>query len=186
MKRADLCIRDTDISKVRKMAQLLNIDVIGSPSRDQKDNDIVYRVDQKPSTVTEYRYLVVADDFEQVSSSYQPNLVVVKDFEKIKSFIRKRNYKSKIALEVLLSDIRYQQGYLVGNWFKKIRELYRFCRRSNLQFIVSSGANTVWEMTSVQCFESVMRLCGIPTRTYWEELEGWLEIQDGLRLSYAQ
>jgi hypothetical protein len=184
--RIDLCIKDTNISRVRKMARLLNIDVIGCPYQERTSDDIIYRVEQRPSATTHYRYLVVANNFEQLGSfSFQPNLVVVKDFEKVKSFIRKRKYKSKIALEVLLSDIRYQEGFKVGKWFREITDLYRFSKRYDCQFIISSGANFVWEMTSAQCFESIMRFCKIPPRTYWEELEEWLALQDRPRLSDA-
>jgi len=186
LKRIDLCIRDTNISKVQKMAKLLNIDVIGCPYQGQTANDIIYRVEQKPPTTTHYRYLVVANNFERLGpSSFQHNVVVVKDFEKIKSFIMKRKYKSTIALEVLLSDIRYQEGFKVGKWFRDITDLYIFSKRSDCQFIISSGATSVWEMTSAQCFESIMRFCKISPRTYWEELETWLRLQDKPRLSDA-
>lgn len=185
-KKIDLCIRDTNMLKVRKMAKLLNIDVIGCPYQDQNDKNIIYRVNQTPSTTTDYRYLVVANNLEQlISSSFQPNLVVVKDFEKLKSFIRKGKYRSRIALEVLISDIRYQEGSKVGKWFREITDLYRFSKRSGCQFILSSGANSVWEMVSAQCFESIMKFCKIPPRTYWEDLEEWLGLQDRPRLSHA-
>jgi hypothetical protein len=177
---------DTNISKVQKMAKLLNIDVIGCPYQGQAANDIIYRVEQRPPTITDYRYLVVANNLERLgSSSFQPNLIVVKDFEKIKSFIIKRKYKSTVALEVLLSDIRYQKGFRVGRWFRDITDLYIFSKRSGCQFIISSGATSVWEMTSAQCLESIMRFCKISPRTYWEELETWLHLQDKPRLSDA-
>lgn len=185
-KKIDLCIKDTNMLNVRKMAKLLNIDVIGCPSQEQNDKSIIYRVNQRPSTTTDYRYLVVANNLEQlISSSFQPNLVVVKDFEKLKSFIRKGKYRSRIALEVLISDIRYQEGSKVGKWFREITDLYRFSKRSGCQFILSSGANSVWEMVSAQCFESIMKFCKIPPRTYWEDLEEWLGLQDRPRLSHA-
>ena len=168
------------------MAKFLNIDVIGCPYRGQTANGIIYRIEQRPSTITDFRYLVVANNFERLgSSSFQPNLIVVKDFEKIKSFIIKRKYKSTVALEVLLSDIRYQKGFKVGRWFRDVTDLYIFSKRSGFQFIISSGAASVWEMTSAQCFESIMRFCKISPQTYWEELETWLRLQDKPRLSDA-
>lgn len=168
------------------MAKLLNIDVIGGSFEDRTHNDIIYRLEQKPSRITHYRYLVVANNLEQLgSSSFLPNLVVVKDFEKTKSFIKKKKHKSRIALEVLLSDIRYQEGFKVGKWFREITDLYRFSKRADCQFIISSGANSIWEMTSAQCFESIMRLCKIPPQTYWEELEEWLRLHDIPRFIHA-
>jgi hypothetical protein len=169
------------------MAKLLNIDVIGCPYLEQNDKDIIYRVNQRPPTSTDYRYLIVANNLEQlVSSSFQPNLVVVNNFEKLKSFIGKGKYRSKVALEVLISDIRYQEGPKVGKWFREITDLYRFSRRSGCQFILSSGANSVCEMVSAQCFESIMRFCKISPRIYWQDLQEWLGLQDRPRLFHAQ
>jgi hypothetical protein len=178
---------DTDTSRIRKMAELLNIDVIGCPYQDQNDKDIIYRVKQRPPTPTDYRYLVVANNLEQsISSAFQPNLVVVNDFEKVKTFIRKGKYRSKVGLEVLISDIRYQEGPKVGRWFREITDLYRFSKRSGFQLILSSGANSAWEMVSAQCFESIMRLCRISPRIYWQDLGEWLGLQERPRLSHAQ
>jgi hypothetical protein len=186
LKRIDLCIKDTNISKAQKMAKLLNIDVIGCPYQGQATNDVIYRVEQRPLTTTHYRYLVVSNNLERLgSSSFQPNLIVVEDFDKIKSFIMKNKYKSMVALEVLLSDIRYQKGFKVGRWFRDITDLYIFSKRFGCQFIISSGATSVWEMTSAQCLESIMRFCKISPRTYWKELETWLRLQDKPRLADA-
>jgi hypothetical protein len=169
------------------MAVLLNIDVIGCPYQDQDDKDIIYRVNQRPPKSTDYRYLVVANNLEQsISSTFRPNLVVVNDFEKVKTFIRKGKYRSKVALEVLISDIRYQEGPKVGRWFREITDLYRISKQSGCQFILSSGANSACEMLSAQCFESIMRFCKIPPRIYWQDLEEWLELQERPRFFHAQ
>jgi RNase P/RNase MRP subunit p30 len=129
---------------------------------------------------------VVADSFEQLSSSsFVPHLIVVRDFEKIKSFIKNKRYKSQIGLEVLLSDIRYLEGIRVGKWFRDVTDLYKFSKRFGYQFVISSGATYVWEMTSAQCIESIMRICDIPPQIYWEELEDWLKQQETPRLCYA-
>lgn len=168
------------------MAKLLNIDVIGGPFEDRTHTDIIYRLEQRPPRMTDYRYLVVANNLEELgSSSFLPNLVVAKDFEKTKSFIKKKKHKSGIAIEVLLSDIRFQEGFKVGKWFREISELYRFSKRADCQFILSSGAHSIWEMTSAQCFESIMRICKIPPRVYWEELEEWLILHDIPRFIHA-
>jgi hypothetical protein len=169
------------------MAVLLNIDVIGCPYQDQDDKDIIYRVNQRPPKSTDYRYLVVANNLEQsISSTFRPNLVVVNDFEKVKTCIRKGKYRSKVALEVLISDIRYQEGPKVGRWFREITDLYRISKQSGCQFILSSGANSACEMLSAQCFESIMRFCKIPPRIYWQDLEEWLELQERPRFFHAQ
>jgi hypothetical protein len=127
------------------MAELLNIEVIGSGSQARTYDDIIYRLNQRPPAVTDYRYLIVADTIEQLSTaSFVPNLIVVKDFQKTKSFVKNKKYKSKIALEVLLSDIRRRDGIRVGRWFKEITDLYKFTNRFGYQFVISSGANSIW------------------------------------------
>ena len=114
--------------------------MIGCPSQEQNDKSIIYRVNQRPSTTTDYRNLVVANNLEQlISSSFQPNLVVVKDFEKIKIIHQKRKYWSRVALEVLISDIRYQEGSKVGKWFREITDLYRFSKRSAVNSFCQAG-----------------------------------------------
>jgi hypothetical protein len=122
------------------MAKLLNIEVVGGPFEDKTHDDVIYRLKQKPPTVTPYRYLVVADTFEQLSSSsFVPHLIVVRDFEKIKSFIKNKRYKSQIALEVLLSDIRYLEGIRVGKWFREVTELYKFSKRFGGRLAKTTG-----------------------------------------------
>ncbi len=181
-----MCIRAPDILNVKRMAELLNIEVIGSGYQARTYDDVIYRLNQRPPAVTEYRYLVVADTLEQLSTaSFVPNLIVVKDFQKIKSFVKNKKYKSKIALEVLLSDIRRRDGIRVGRWFKEVTDLYKFTKRFGYQFVISSGANSIWEMISAQCIESIMKICDIPPRTYWQDLEDWIKQQDAPRLCYA-
>jgi RNase P/RNase MRP subunit p30 len=103
---------------------------------------------------------------------------VVRDFRKIKSLIKEKKYKGKIGLEVLISDMRYANGLEVGKWFKEIIDLYRFSERYNCQFIISSGATSIWEMISARCFESLLKLCDIKPERYWKELENWIELHN--------
>ncbi|MDQ3838073.1 MAG: hypothetical protein M3297_02270 [Thermoproteota archaeon] len=179
MRGIDLCIRDPDISSVKKVAKLLNIEIIGTLHPRKTCDEVIYRLQKKPSSMTDYRYLVVAESIEQFSrSSLIPNLIVVSDFQRIKTFVKNRKYKSKIALEVLLSDIRYEQGISVGRWFREVTDLYKFTKQYGYQFVLSSGANSISEMISAQCIESIMKICEIPPQIYWRELEDWITQQD--------
>ncbi|MDP9498819.1 MAG: hypothetical protein M3P20_02555 [Thermoproteota archaeon] len=181
-----MCIRAPDILNVKRVSKLLNIEVIGSAYQARTYDDVIYRLNQRPPAVTDYRYLVVAETIEQLSTaSFVPNLIVVRDFQKIKSFVKNKKYKSKIALEVLLSDIRRRDGIRVGRWFKEVTDLYKFTKRFGYQFVISSGANSIWEMTSAQCIESIMKICDIPPHRYWQDLEDWIKQQESPRLCYA-
>jgi hypothetical protein len=166
------------------MANVLGIDIVGGFYSDRTVEDIIYRLTQKPSKLPSYHYLIATENVEQLassSSSSLPNIVVVKDFRKIKSFIEKKRYKAKIGLEVLISDIRYASGLEVGRWFKEIIDLYKFSERYNCQFIISSGATSIWEMISARCFESLLKLCDINSERYWKQLEHWIELHNKLR-----
>ena len=162
------------------MANILGIDIVGSFYGDNLQEDIIYRLTQKPSKLPSYRYLIATENAEQLasSSSSLPNILVVRDFRKIKSLIKEKKYKGKIGLEVLISDMRYANGLEVGKWFKEIIDLYRFSERYNCQFIISSGATSIWEMISARCFESLLKLCDIKPERYWKELENWIELHN--------
>ncbi|HYZ94389.1 MAG TPA: hypothetical protein VE566_01385, partial [Nitrososphaeraceae archaeon] len=91
MRGIDLCIRAPDILNVKRVAELLNIEVIGSTYQARTYDDVIYRLNQRPPAVTDYRYLVVAETIEQLSTaSFVPNLIVVRDFQKIKSFVKNK------------------------------------------------------------------------------------------------
>ena len=110
-KKIDLCIKDTNMLKVRKMAKLLNIDVIGCPYQEQNDKGIIYRINQRPSTTTDYRYLVVANDLEQLIST---KFGSCKRFRKIKIIHQKREVPVKDRVRG--PHIRYSISRGIQSW----------------------------------------------------------------------
>ena len=156
------------------MAQISEIDVIGTDYAGEISIDnIIYRIDRKPTELTSYPYLVVCKKIEEISIS-TTDILVVDDFKRIEDRL-KRSVRKRIGLEVTVSRARKQDGPNIGKWFKQIRNLYKFCKLNDYQFILSSGANSALEMVSGRSFESILKICDIKPENYWKDLTEWLE-----------
>ena len=81
----------------------------------------------------------------QIAFFFYCDIFVVTDIKKINDNLKKNKVKKGIGLEVTIADLRKADGLQVGKWFNQIRDLYKFCRSTNCQFILSSGANSVWK-----------------------------------------
>lgn len=135
------------------------------------------------TNTTTYPYLVVSEKIDELLlSSSSIDIFVVTAFKEINDNLKKKVRKKRgIGLEVSLADLRKSDGLQVGKWFNQIRELYKFCRSSNSQFILSSGANSVMEMVSGRSFDSILRICDIKPEHYWRELGEWIESKSHTR-----
>lgn len=135
------------------------------------------------TNTTTYPYLVVSEKIDELLlSSSSIDIFVVTAFKDINDNLKKKVRKKRgIGLEVSLADLRKSDGLQVGKWFNQIRDLYKFCRSSNSQFILSSGANSVVEMVSGRSFDSILRMCDIKPEHYWPELRQWIESKSHTR-----
>jgi hypothetical protein len=135
------------------------------------------------TNTTTYPYLVVSEKIDELLlSSSTIDIFVVTAFKDINDNLKKKVRKKRgIGLEVSLADLRKSDGLQVGKWFNQIRDLYKFCRSSNCQFILSSGANSVVEMVSGRSFDSILRICDIKPEHYWRELGEWIESKSHTR-----
>lgn len=135
------------------------------------------------TNTTTYPYLVVSEKIDELLlSSSSIDIFVVTAFKDINDNLKKKVRKKRgIGLEVSLADLRKSDGLQVGKWFNQIRDLYKFCRSSNSQFILSSGANSVMEMVSGRSFDSILRICDIKPDHYWRELGEWIESKSHTR-----
>jgi RNase P/RNase MRP subunit p30 len=190
------------------MANILGIDIIGMDYRNKVEKNTIYRINRKqipppasqassllaitsPSsslsssitnTTTTYPYLVVSEKIDELLMSSSIDIFVVRDFKDINDNLKKKvRKKGGIGLEVILDDLRKSDGLQTGKWFNQIRDLYKFCRSSNCQFILSSGANSVVEMVSGRSFDSILRICDIKPEHYWRELRQWIESKSHTR-----
>jgi hypothetical protein len=168
------------------MAKILAIDVLGFDNNNNNNNrvekeNIIYRINIKllsSSVITGHSYLVVSENINELSSISSSNidLFVVRDFQRIDNSL-KRKVKSGIGLEANLVDVRKMTGWQVGKWLNQIRKLYKFCKSSNCQFILSSGASSALEMISGPSFDAILRICDIKPESYWRELGDWIEFK---------
>jgi hypothetical protein len=135
------------------------------------------------TNTTTYPYLVVSEKIDELLlSSSSIDIFVVTAFKDINDNLKKKVRKKRgIGLEVSLADLRKSDGLQFGKWFNQIRDLYKFCRSSNSQFILSSGANSVVEMVSGRSFDSILRICDIKPEHYWRELGEWIESKSHTR-----
>lgn len=135
------------------------------------------------TNTTTYPYLVVSEKIDELLlSSSSIDIFVVTAFKEINDNLKKKVRKKRgIGLEVSLADLRKSDGLQIGKWFNQIRDLYKFCRSSNSQFILSSGANSVMEMVSGRSFDSILRICDIKPEHYWRELGEWIESKSHTR-----
>ena len=179
LKRRDLCVRDSNLERMLKTAEILGIDEIGTTYNGTARENVIYRLNRQPSLISNYPYLVVSDKIGELSSSWL-DIFVVRDYVRVK-YILKKKVRTRIGLEIFLADIRLANGLSVGKWFAQIRDLYKLCKSINCQFVLSSGANSPREMISGRCFDSVLELCNIKPERYWRELEEWIEIKRGKR-----
>ncbi len=156
------------------MAQISEIDVIGTDYTGEISIDnIIYRINRKPVELTSFPYLVVCKKIEEISVS-TTDILVVDDFKRIEDRL-KRGVRKRIGLEVTVSRARKQDGPNIGKWFKQIRNLYKFCKLNDYQFILSSGANSELEMVSGRSFDSILKICDIKPEQYWRDLAEWIE-----------
>jgi RNase P/RNase MRP subunit p30 len=182
------------------MANILEIDILGIDYYDKVEKNIIYRVNRKqlppsplvtssPSSLpslslsiatTTYPYLIVSEKIEELllSSSSSPVIDIfgIRSFRDFNDDLKKKvKKKGGIGLEVTLADLRKSDGSRVGKWFSQIRDLYKFCKSSNCQFILSSGANSIEEMVSGRSFDAILKICDIKPEGYWQELGKWIE-----------
>jgi RNase P/RNase MRP subunit p30 len=88
--------------------------------------------------------------------------------------LKKLNRKN-IGIEIKIREIRNCNSYEVGKWVKSIKEISKFCKLTDNQLIISSGAETNYETISGNTFDSLLRIFDIEPIKYWNELEKWID-----------
>lgn len=177
--RRDLCVHSNNIEKELRTAEILGIDEIGSEYRGVIHRNVIYRLDKRPTHVTNFPYLLISEEIREISSPWL-DVFVIRDYPKVKSVLR-RKVRTGLGLEILINDIRGADGCRVGRWFESIRDLYKLTKSTCCQLILSSGAESSGEMIAARSLESFLLLCNIDPATYWQELESWIDVKIGRR-----
>jgi hypothetical protein len=153
-------------------------------------DSIIIRLKQKPKKPLLHNYLVVLDESETIITSRLPffDIFNIKSFQNYKLIIKqlKKLNRKNIGIEIKIRDIRICNSYDIGKWVKCIREVYKFCKLTNNQIIISSGAENEYETISGNTFDSILRIFEVEPTTYWNDLEKWLHIKSGIYYSASE
>jgi RNase P/RNase MRP subunit p30 len=117
----------------------------------------------------EYPYLVVSTNIENSHA----DVISISNFRRTKEKIKKK-IKKGIGLEIMITNIRKSDSAGIGRWFEDIRELHSLCRLVRCQLIISSGANSIYEMVPGASFDAILRSCRIVPQHHWHEMNEWL------------
>lgn len=175
--RIDLCVNgDFDITSI---ANALSIRKIGAPFYGKVSDGVIYRLKNIPSTPFKYPYLITSENVDDSS-----DLLIIKDFYNVKQRLRKK-VKKGTGLEITIDPARKMSATSLGTWFRCINEMYRFCRSTRCQFILSSGARSPYDMVSGPCFDAVLKTADIDPQNHWKNMGQWLEAKLSKRITYA-
>jgi hypothetical protein len=163
------------------MARKLNIDAIGVESFQPEHTsfDLILRIRNNAQPPGILPQLVVSDDISKINTD--TDIVTISDLAKIDHSQLKKKMKPKIGFEIFLANARGLNGKELGKWMSEAKYLYRLSRSTGCQFILSSGAQSIFEMLSARTFESILSVLGIAPLAYWKHLSDWLAFKDTMR-----
>lgn len=168
----------------------LKKDIQHNEYQSSPSDSIIIRLKQKPKTPLSYKYLIVMDESETIFTSKLPyfDIFYLKNFQNYKSIIKllKKLNRKNIGVEIKIRDIRICNSYDVGKWAKCIKDVYKFCKLTNNQIIISSGAENEYETISGNTFDSILKVFEVDPITYWNNLEKWLYIKSGIYYSASE
>ena len=170
------------------------IDVIGSDflkkTIEQNDPIIIsresffLRLPRKPTTPLFYKYLIIIEENKTFLNSKLPpfDIFILKNFLNYKLTLKqlKKLNRKNIGIEIKIRDIRTCNSYNVGKWVKCVKEINKFCKLTNNQIIISSGANNKYETISATTFNYILKIFEVEPSNYWNELEKWLYLKSGV------
>lgn len=140
---------------------------------------LVLRFKIKPKKSPLFKYLVVLQESETKINSKIPffDIFSLNSWNTYKIMLKKlkKLNRKNIGIEIKIREIRKSNSYEVGKWIKSIKEINRFCKLTDNQLIISSGAETNYESISGNTFDSILRILEIEPIKYWTELEKWID-----------
>lgn len=162
------------------MAKRLNIETIGVKHTQELNSrcDVVVRVKNRSPVQGNFRQLVVCEDVSCVGS--KTDLLTIQDFSRIRNNLTKK-VRPNLGLEISIANARRLDANALGRWLSQAKCVYRLCKSARCQFIISSGANSIFGMVSSRTFESILIMLNISPGNYWAELSAWLDSKDTVR-----
>ncbi|HEX6647817.1 MAG TPA: hypothetical protein VF047_11610 [Nitrososphaeraceae archaeon] len=142
-------------------------------------DSFILRLRNKPKKLTSFKYLVVLLESETNINSKIPffDIFSMNKWYTYKIILRqlKKLNRKNIGIEIKIRHIRNCNSCEIGKWVKSIKEINKFCKLTDNQLIVSSGAETNYETISGNTFDSLLKLFNIEPIQYWNELEKWID-----------
>lgn len=140
---------------------------------------LVLRFKIKPKKSPLFKYLLVLNESETKINSKIPffDIFSLNSWYTYKIMLKKlkKLNRKNIGIEIKIREIRNSDSYEVGKWIKSIKEINKFCKLTDNQLIISSGAETNYESISGNTFDSILRILEIDPIKYWNELEKWID-----------
>lgn len=164
------------------MAKRLNINVIGVESIQEVNvsYDLFFRIKSKTESNRILPQLVISEDISKVDSD--TDILVIDDFKRVRYDIIKGKVRPNLGFEVFISNARKLNSRELGKWMVQAKSLHTLCVSAGSQFIISSGARSIFEMVSARTFESVLKILGISPVSYWKNLSQWLSSKDSIKV----
>jgi hypothetical protein len=143
------------------------------------NDSLVLRFNIKPNNSPLFKYLLVLNESETKINSKIPffDIFSLNSWYTYKIMLKKlkKLNRKNIGIEIKIREIRNSNSYEVGKWIKSIKEINKFCKLTDNQLIISSGAETNYESISGNTFDSILRILEIEPMKYWNELEKWID-----------
>jgi hypothetical protein len=126
--------------------------------------------------------LLVSQDITRISTA--SDIFTLRDIDIDKKLLRKILMPG-LGIEVLISDLRKLKRYHVGKWVIFINYLNKLCISHDCQLIISSGSTSMMNLLSGPVLDSILSICEIDQKSYWGNLEKWLnfKLNDKLMIS---
>jgi hypothetical protein len=143
------------------------------------NDSLVLRFNINPKNSPLSKYLLVLNESETKINSKIPffDIFSLNSWYTYKIMLKKlkKLNRKNIGIEIKIREIRNSNSYEVGKWIKSIKEINKFCKLTDNQLIISSGAETNYESISGNTFDSILRILEIEPMKYWNELEKWID-----------
>ena len=146
------------------------------------NDSFILRLKNNPLKLPFFKYLVVLSESEMEINSKIPlfDIFSMNNWNTYKIILKelKKLNRKNIGIEIKMKHIRNCNSYEVGKWVKSIKEINKFCKLTDNQLIISSGAETNYETISANTFDSLLRIFDIEPMKYWNELDKWIETKN--------
>lgn len=164
--------------------QFYKIDIVGC--RNSKKlclnnlDSIILRKKNIPSDFSikfEYFFLTEANYMGNTEKNYSNiDIITINDFDNLQNLLKKLSGKN-VGIEFLLSDLFKCHGLEISTWIHRAKYFYYLCEKYHHQFILSSGAHSLYNLLSYKMFNVFLEKLDINPNRYWEDVNKWLNVK---------